>query len=53
MLKAWIENRTRIANQKRGSQQNRNALKGKEDKMEQTLFKEFTKARKVGKVVRA
>jgi hypothetical protein len=53
MLKSWVQSRARIVNQKRGSRQNRNALKGKEDKMEQTLFKEFTKARKVGKVVRA
>lgn len=53
MLKSWVQNRARIANQKRGSRQNRNASKGKEDKMEQTLFKEFTEARKVGKAVGA
>ena len=51
MLKAWIENRTRIANQKRGSQRSRSATKSKESRLEKTLFEEFKEGRKVGKAI--
>lgn len=51
MLKAWVENRARIANQKRGSRRNRGAMKGKESRMEKTLFEEFKESRKVGKAI--
>jgi hypothetical protein len=51
MLKDWIENRVCIANQKRGSRQSRGATKGKESRLEETLFEEFKEGRKVGKAI--
>jgi hypothetical protein len=53
MLRDWTRNRARIVNQKRGSRRGRRATKGREDKMEQALFKEFQQARQLGKAIGA
>jgi len=52
MLRDWIRNKVRIANQRRASWRSRDTIaKGREHKMESELYKEFKQARKQGKAV--
>ena len=52
MLRDWIRNRIRIADQKKGSRRAKPHLrKGKEPIMEHALFKQFEEARGMGKAV--
>jgi hypothetical protein len=54
MLRSWTQNKARIANQRKGSWRGRfRATKGREDRMERSLFEEFKEARKVGRAIRA
>jgi hypothetical protein len=53
MLRSWTQNRTCIAEQKRGLQQSRIAQKGRENIIKVALYKEFREGRKLGKAIRA
>jgi hypothetical protein len=53
MLRTWIRNRVRIANQKKASQQGRVVLlKSKEPEMELALYRKFEDGWRVGKSIR-
>jgi hypothetical protein len=52
MLKSWVRNRALIAGQKKRLETEQSLqYHGKENKMEQVLFKEFQQERKLGKAI--